>query len=218
MASKETKSDEKTETNDKKEEVSTSDGIKEVEQSVKVDTLANAWKRITLGSMFAIISIALLSIVVIDDNYLNFNISGKITVFELSNYWHKMEFVLCHQIVGLTCLLVNMYYVCLKRGTSAAVDPLSGHEDIPLKAKNIMTNTLEQFLMSAFAQIISVSFIEVKLLIKIIPIVNLLFLIGRLTFWLGYPKYRTFGFMCTTIPNTLLITYNLFKFLDNFYF
>lgn len=223
MASKESKPEDKnipkSEIRDTNSEVSTSDAEKVIEEVIKTSNpMMSYWKSATIGGMVSFLFISILSLIVFDDNYYNINISGKMNVFQLSSYWHKLEFVLCHQIIGISWILLNMFYVISKRATNESINPMSGNEDMTLMARNIMQNSIEQFLMSSFAQIISISFIEANILIKIIPLINILFIVGRIAFFFGYPKYRTFGFMCSAIPNTLLINYNLYKFIQNLFF
>jgi len=213
MASNESKTEEK------KGEVSGSDEeTKIIDESLNEETVAKQIKRASIGTVIGVVFVAILCFVVFDDKYLNINISGKINIFQMSTYWHKLEFVLCYQTLGISWILFNMFYVISKRCKSEAINPLSGNEELTQMARNIMSNSLEQFIMSSFAQVISISFVEATILIKIIPLINFLFIFGRVTFFLGYPKYRTFGFLCTAIPNTLLINYNLIKFIQHLFF
>jgi hypothetical protein len=211
MASNESKTEEK------KEEV-TEEETKKTEETVTDETVSKQIRRASIGTVIGVVFVAILCFVVLDDKYLNINISGKINIFQMSTYWHKLEFVLCYQTLGISWILFNMFYVISKRCKSEAINPMSGNEELTQMARNIMSNSLEQFIMSSFAQIISISFVEANILIKIIPLINFLFIFGRLTFFLGYPKYRTFGFLCTAIPNTLLINYNLIKFIQHLFF
>jgi hypothetical protein len=211
MASNESKTEEK------KEEV-TEEETKKTDETVTDETISKQIRRASIGTVIGVVFVAILCFVVLDDKYLNINISGKINIFQMSTYWHKLEFVLCYQTLGISWILFNMFYVISKRCKSEAINPMSGNEELTQMARNIMSNSLEQFIMSSFAQIISISFVEANILIKIIPLINFLFIFGRLTFFLGYPKYRTFGFLCTAIPNTLLINYNLIKFIQHLFF
>jgi len=211
MASKEGKTDQKADPN-KKADSGAKDAVPE-------DPIKQALRRATMGSLVCVLFIAILSIIILDDKYLNLNFGGNMSAVQISSYWHKLEFVLCYQSLGISWILFNMFYIISKRIKSGSPDPMEGNSDAGVQeAKNIMQNSIEQFLMSAFAQIISISFMDKSLLIKVIPMINILFLIGRITFWLGYPKYRTFGFMCSAVPNTLIINYNLIKFIQSLFF
>jgi len=215
-----TKGNEKSGTTDKKEEsVTTSAENKVAEEVLPKDPLAEERRRTWIGSLVCVVFIGLLSFIILDDKYLNLNFGGNSSAVLISSYWHKLEFVLCYQSIGISWILFNMFYVISKRLKNRAGDPIESRDNSEvLVATNIMQNSIEQFLMSAFAQIISISFIDKSLLIKVIPMINILFITGRLAFWLGYPKYRTFGFMCSAVPNTLLINYNLIKFIQSLFF
>ena len=215
MSEKDPKKDEKAETNQTEESVTTSEEKKEV--SVPPNPVRVAQKRAFIASVLSSVFILVLALVFFDDQYLSLNI-GATSAFQIASYWHKLEFVLCYQTLGIAWILFNMFYVISKRINSPTIIPTEEDTSELLVAKNIMQNSIEQFLMSAFAQIISISFIDKVILLKVIPLINILFVIGRVAFWLGYPKYRTFGFMCSAIPNTLLINYNLIKFIQNLFF
>ncbi|CAG2162927.1 unnamed protein product [Oppiella nova] len=74
------------------------------------------------------------------------------------------------------------------------------------------TNTLEQFLFNAVNQLILSTYLSESNL-RLIPLLNLYFLIGRITYWIGYqiaPKYRTFGFTVTFWPSVAVFTLNAY--------
>ena len=220
MSKVETKDEKKTESTKKEDPVTTSEE-KTTQPEVKAEPnpIREYQKRATIASTVCVVFIGILSFIVLDEQYLNLNIGVNPSSVQISSYWHKLEFVVCYQIIGISWILFNMFYVISKRINSKSIDPTESEgESEVMVARNIMQNSIEQFLMSSFAQIISISFIERSLLIKVIPLINILFVIGRITFWLGYPKYRTFGFMCSAIPNTLLINYNLIKFIQSLFF
>jgi len=215
-APKDTKNENQNDSNKKEDPVTTS----EEKEVVPPNPLREQQKRASIASLVCFVFIGILSFVIFDDQYLNLGLNlGVNNSVQISSYWHKLEFVVCYQTIGISWILFNMFYVISKRCNTKAIDPLDkeAEEEVAV-AKNIMQNSIEQFLMSAFAQIISISFLDKSILIKVIPLINLLFVLGRVTFWLGYPKYRTFGFMCSAIPNTLLINYNLIKFIQSLFF
>ncbi|CAG2169349.1 unnamed protein product [Oppiella nova] len=203
----------------KKDESVTTSDKREASPPKPLDPLDEQRRRARFGSLFCVVFIAVLSFIILDDKYLNLNIGGNSSAVQISSYWHKLEFVLCYQSIGISWILFNMILVISKRMQTKVVDPIDAkNERAVLVASAIMQNSIEQFLLSAFAQIISISFIDKSLLIKVIPLINILFITGRVAFWWGYPKNRTFGFMCSAIPNTLLINYNLLKFIQSLFF
>lgn len=118
-------------------------------------------------------------------------------------YATKLEFTVKYWLLPLIWLKLNIYLVILKRVPSRAVNPLDGHERIVEGVKNILTNTLEQMVASLVMQSILISFLTVDEVVKFVPLINVLFFVGRITFWLGYPLLRTFGFMTTSLPTSV---------------
>ncbi len=116
--------------------------------------------------------------------------------------------------LGTTWLLISVYFVIRIRVFSIAMNPMFGYEHLTQAAKNNLTNSVEQFLLSAISQLILITNISESDILKTIPIINILFLIGRITFWLGYPRYRFFGITLSSIPINLMVCYNLFKFVQ----
>lgn len=100
----------------------------------------------------------------------------------------------------------------LTRLFSKARNPLSGHEKLVDKQVRILTNTLEQFILSAVNQLILVTFLPADHL-YVIPFLVYTFVIGRIAFIIGYnidPKYRTFGLALTFVPTFSVFAANLF--------
>jgi len=183
------------------------------------DPIQELRRRTRLESIATIVFIAVLSFIFLDDRYLRLNIGGNSSGVQVSSYWHKLELVLCYQSLAVFWLLFNLFYVISRRCKSGLLDPLAANNDARVvEANHIFHNSIEQFLLSVFAQIISISFIDKSILIKLIPLINILFIVGRISFFYGYPNRRTFGFLCSAIPTTLLIHYNLIKFLQSLFF
>lgn len=86
------------------------------------------------------------------------------------------------------------------------------------KQSNILQNTFEQFILSAFAQFILISFLDEVWTLRTIPWINFLLLIGRITFYIGYPMYRAFGMFCGFIPTMGMICVAVYKFFEHLFF
>ena len=132
----------------------------------------------------------------------------------LSDMQSRMAFVVLHLTPGLGWLCFSMCLVAIKRIQSPAINPLNGYEVVVEAAKNNLTNTLEQFVMLAMCQFILTLQVSARTLINVIPAINILFLIGRITFWLGYPCYRAFGFVVTQTPIFCTVLYLLYKYIE----
>ena len=130
----------------------------------------------------------------------------------LATFSSKIEFTARYWILPLVWLYVSMHLVVLKRISSKAQNPLSGNEALVASSVNIFTNSIEQFLMSLAAQLTLITFIESEKIIRLIPLINIAYVVGRILFWIGYPKYRTLGMTVTMLPTSLAIYLSLYRF------
>ena len=119
---------------------------------------------------------------------------------------------LVHLTPGITWIMLSTWIVIRQRMAGPAIDPMNGYESTTEMSKNNLTNSVEQFLMSAVSQLILIIHLDSNSVLNIIPTMNLLFILGRIAFWLGYPKYRSIGFMLTNYPTIVAVVYNLYKF------
>jgi hypothetical protein len=142
----------------------------------------------------------------------NFGKLAKTKAQNLVDIQSKIAFVLQHSTPGVMWLLVCMGSVIFIRVRSPAMDPISGNEKLTETVKNNFTNSLEQFVMSVMSQLILVTHLSPENTLKYIPVLTFLFILGRITFWLGYPNYRSFGFITTNTPILVTMCYNFYKF------
>lgn len=140
------------------------------------------------------------------------NLSGKTTASQLATYYQKLEFAIKYQTPAVGWLLFCCLYVIHKRVPSKAVNPLAGFENVTFEANRILANSYEQFLLMFLSEIVSLSFLSEQTILKLIPFMSFSFLFGRITFFIGYPLYRGFGFNLSFAPTVLLISYNIFSF------
>ena len=148
---------------------------------------------------------------------INFQKLIKTTPKKLPDIQSRMGFVVVHLTPGIAWIVISMCFVAFKRLGSPAIDPLYGYEKVVQSAKNNLTNSVEQFLMLSVSQLILAVHLSAKTLINVIPALNICFIIGRITFWLGYPRYRSFGFVVTQTPIMASILYNIYKYIKIFY-
>lgn len=170
------------------------------EASSKIPT----FKFVVLGTVLAV---AFLSSAYY--SYQNY-IVNQLQIPHLHTLSDRFTFVLRYQVFGLAVILLLISQIATTRLFTNSRNPLSGNEQRIEKASRILQNTVEQFLLNFVNQLILVTYLTENQL-KLIPVINLIFLIGRLTFYLGYlisPDYRTFGFMVTFIPNLAMLGYN----------
>ena len=132
-------------------------------------------------------------------------------LFTPQSFASKLEFTARYWILGGIWILFSMCHVMLKRMFSG-FDPLSGSETLIAKSNNILRNSIEQLFLSIIVQVSAITYFSGEEVLRCIPIVNAMYFVGRIAFWFGYPKYRTFGFCLTIFPTTLLCMYSVYKF------
>jgi len=144
---------------------------------------------------------------------------GNLSVFPakegvptITSFSQKLEYTARYWIFGLIWLYFMIHVVMMKRVASRAVNPLAGYEDAVAPSKNVLNNSFEQFIFSVASQVTLISFLESEKVVTIIPVMNVLFLIGRITFWLGYPRFRTFGITVTMFPSSLALFFSVYRF------
>ena len=140
------------------------------------------------------------------------NLSGKTKASQLTTYYQRLEFAIKYQAPAVGWLLFCCFYVIHKRVPTKAINPLAGFENVTFEANKILANSYEQFLLTFLSEIVSLSFVSEQTILKLIPFMSLSFLFGRITFFIGYPLYRGFGFNLSFAPTALLIFYNIFSF------
>lgn len=124
----------------------------------------------------------------------------------LNDLGPRVKFVLQQSAPGLVWLGVCVCNVIIKRGQEEVMLPASDTERVD-KAKAILTNSLEQFVMLFASQLCLVTYLTGKQALNIIPSLNLLYIVGRIFFFLGYPKKRSFGFLLGFEPILLSMGY-----------
>lgn len=136
-----------------------------------------------------------------------------LTEDKLTGFASKAEYALRYQTLLMFWLIFNVISTMYGRAATRAVNPLVERTECRVQMfKNILTNSFEQIFISVISQLTFVSFAENTVVFKYIPLVNVLQFIGRITFFAGYPDKRSFGFVCTMIPNVIMLSYNLYKF------
>ncbi|KAG9508692.1 Vesicular acetylcholine transporter [Fragariocoptes setiger] len=137
----------------------------------------------------------------------------SLKVEALKGFASKIEYAVRYQVLLMVWLFFNVHYVIYSRVTSGAINPIDSSTEARAQlSKNILTNSIEQIFIAICNQLAFVSFADPTTILKFIPIFNILLLIGRITFFAGYPKYRTFGMTITLQINTIMTVYNLYRF------
>lgn len=130
----------------------------------------------------------------------------------------RLHFTLRWQLFSVFMVLMAVHGVGQKRSGSSAMDPIKGNaEHLVQVQKNILQNTVEQYILHLIGQIVLCSYLSSDSM-KAIPLLVSLFVIGRITYRIGYtraPMQRAFGFALTFFPSVLTLIYCVFCFVRN---
>ena len=92
-------------------------------------------------------------------------------------------------------LIVSIFRVGAKRGSTSAINPLAGKEHLLQTEKNVLMNTVEQLLCFLLLVVTLTTYLEPSEM-RIVPLYSLAFIVGRVLFMVGYsigPQYRSLG-------------------------
>ena len=130
----------------------------------------------------------------------------------LKGFNSRAEYSIRYQTLLYFWLIISIFNVMYVRVTKKALNPLvDSTEKHAQMQKSMLTNSLEQILISSFLQLGFASFADASLVLKLIPAVNFVQFFGRIAFFFGYPLYRTLGFTLSMSPNLLMLGFNLYK-------
>lgn len=128
----------------------------------------------------------------------------------LETFSSRLRFTATFWSLPLFWLVINCHLVAMSRLMSQAMNPLSDNEHIVQSVKNVLTNSMEQFLLSAFAQIVLIVHMTGTQVASVIPLINVLHLMGRICFWLFYPRFRSFGFILSFLPTNIALGFGMY--------
>ena len=104
---------------------------------------------------------------------------------------------------------------CIGGRVRSKVWPMTGRDHLlPQLEKNVLMNTIEQFGLFAVSLLALGSSLHTPEQLRLIPTLCILFIIGRITFRLGYPDNRAFGFTINyaiSIFNVGAVVYLVFR-------
>ena len=129
----------------------------------------------------------------------------QVNTSEIKSFADKFEFTVKHWTPGLVWLYFYIHLVMLRRLNARAVIPNTTREYLVANQRSILTQTVEQFIFAVVTQAAVLPYLTPIQVVNIIPLANLLFFVGRIFFWLGYPIYRTFGMVVTMAPFSLIL-------------
>ena len=109
-------------------------------------------------------------------------------------------------------LMFAIFRVGSKRGSTAALNPLSGNEHLLQTEKNVLMNTIEQLVCFLLFMLALTTYLE-PLEMRIIPLLSVTFIVGRILFMVGYsfsPKHRSLGMSINFFTNFVSIGYIIY--------
>lgn len=123
----------------------------------------------------------------------------------------RLIFTIRCELFSLLMLLTGICIVGNVRFLTTAIDGSRNNKNVEIHLRYLQ-NTLEQFILLFIGHLILCSYITEHQM-KLIPILVILFVIGRMVFWIGYlksPTGRAFGFGTTFYPIVTVLGYDLY--------
>jgi hypothetical protein len=136
----------------------------------------------------------------------------------IDSFESKLSFLTLFVPLHALIHLIMIHWIVAKRVSSDAADPMSGNERLVERRVRIQVNTFEQSILSLLAQLALLPHLSLLQLRDVLPIMNALFLFGRLLFLIGYPIHRSSGFALGLVPTSAAILYSTHRSLYQFGF
>ena len=132
----------------------------------------------------------------------------------LNLYTDKLQFTLLYLSVPLLLLSFQIVYTIWKRVSLDKLNPKweDEQDDRWYLTSMLLRNTTEQFVISALAQFVLIAYLSPRQTAQFIPLISMFFVIGRITFNLGYVRSRAFGIFLNVLPAFLICIFTAFKF------
>eukprot|EP00731_Ephydatia_muelleri_P030794 Em0022g308a len=111
------------------------------------------------------------------------------------------------------CLLILILSTAIKRDALGAINPLAGKEHLIQVDKNVLTNTVEQFLVYLVSVMALATYLDTPEQLKLIPLYTTAFIVGRVLFRIGYginPGYRSVGMTINIVSSVYIVGFTLY--------
>jgi len=131
-------------------------------------------------------------VIIIDGGIQSNELVDMISILNFcSKYW-----------VGHSMILgIAIYNVIIKRVITWSINPLYDNDHSLDIANRILRNTCEQVLFSIVTQLAIIPHLHGHEIVIYIPLINLLWFVGRIFYTIGYPNYRIFGWGMSFYPH-----------------
>ena len=127
----------------------------------------------------------------------------------------KLEIVFKFQSLVAIWLHLLVTAIMWKRTTCGAWNATGGFEYEVRALKNLLTNSLEQAVINLMTQLSLIPYLDFDLIVKIVPVLTAIYLIGRIAFTVGYPTRRYFGFSLWYFSITIAIFYSVWQLMND---
>ncbi|XP_053374501.1 uncharacterized protein LOC128547011 [Mercenaria mercenaria] len=130
----------------------------------------------------------------------------------LETAWQRVIFTFRWQTLSLLTSLFGIHRLMHLRHTTAAINPMSGNDNILEIDARYLQNTFEQLFISASGQLILATYLENSVQ-RVIPVLVLYFVLSRAIFYYGYiksPLKRAIGMCMTYAPNLVTYPFSLY--------
>ena len=154
------------------------------------------------------LSLAIITLAII--YYGGYYLCEHIPIPESMDFASRLAYTFRWSLPMVIVFMITIMNTANKRGSSAAVNPLSGNEHLVQSLKNILMNTHEQLMAAFMLMLILVTYCDTPDTMKIIPLYVISYTVGRILFIIGYsigPQYRSYGMMMNLISTFGLAGY-----------
>jgi hypothetical protein len=132
----------------------------------------------------------------------------------LADVSSRLAYALQANAIAVVPLLLGIITIGNNRFLSEAIDPTLRKEDVATQINSrVVENTMQQFVLFLVATTaLSANLASAQM--RIILAAAIVFVIARITFWIGYrihPLYRAFGMAATVYLNLGLLGFALWK-------
>ena len=137
----------------------------------------------------------------------------SIPVPDASSMSSKLAYTFRCAFLAAICLLVLIQATAMRRGITGAINPLAGKEHLVQVDKNVLTNTVEQFLGFFVTIVAFATYVDTPAQLKLIPLYTTAFIVGRVLFRIGYginPGYRTTGMFINFASTWYIVGFTLY--------
>ncbi len=143
-------------------------------------------------------------------NLFPFKLSSMLGMAERFIFTIRCEFFSLLMLLAGVCVVGNVRFF------TDAIDGSRNNQNVEIHLRYLQ-NTLEQFILLFVGHLILCSYLLSEQM-KLIPILVILFVIGRIAFWFGYlksPTARAFGFGTTFYPIVVVLGYDLYYLINS---